>query len=88
MSAEPAQNAHQFQEVMDLMEKNHRDAIASTRTGMLKASAQQGIDVSLDQAGNLPVGASPNCSAKDLVHKYGREASPSAERTPERQPEP
>lgn len=87
MSAEPAQHAHQFQEVMDQMEKNHRAAIEATRTGLAGIASQQGKDVGRD-LGQLPVPSTPNFAGKDLVHKYGREATPSVERTPTRQPEP
>lgn len=88
MQPEPARSPDVYRSIMDGVEANHRAAIEATRTRLAETSPQQGKDMSLDQAGQLPVGSTPNAAAKDLVHKYGRDSPSSVERTPAREPEP
>jgi len=83
----PPEAARSYAEIMDQMAANHRAAIDATRAQLIEVP-QQGQTVSLYEAGQLPVPSTPNTAAKDLVHKYGRESIPVAERAPAMEPEP
>ena len=83
MSAEPARP---LSEVMDQMERNHREAIAATR-GHLASVPQPGATVSRDDLGQLPAPATPGVAEKNLVAKYGRTPTPEVERTVVPEPE-
>lgn len=82
-----ARSTQSYADILDQMAANHRAALESTRAQLAEVP-QQGQAVSLHEAGQLPVPSTPNSSAKDLVHKYGRESTPMVERAPAMEPEP
>lgn len=87
MPPDAARSIRSYDDILDQMTANHRTAIDATRA-QLSEVPQQGQPVSLNDVGQLPVPSTPGSAAKDLVHKYGREAAAPAERSRVLEPEP